>query len=284
MNFSPNFLYLGYKYITCMNKQLKMNSMDIICCPSCKGALYPEDETDPLKKGTENLSCRNCKKQYVSPDGYLDFLGERELIHDSRREKFIRSVYAKIYTPATNFMFLFCGGVRNARREVLDKLEVKDRDVILETGMGAGENLLLISKMAENLTLYGIDIQKQMMVHCIRNLKRWKLQAELYRADAVELPFGDEKFDVVFHLGAINLFSGKKQAIDEMIRVAKPGTKIIIADETEKAGKLFNLFTGSKERIIPPIDLIPDEMLDKNIEIIWKGFGYVISFIKPQVI
>lgn len=148
--------------------------------------------------------------------------------------------------------------------------------------MGAGENLLWLNRMAENLTFYGIDIQKQMMLHCMKNLKLWGIRAEIYRADAEELPFRDENFDVVFHLGAINLFSDKKKAIDEMIRVAKPGTKIVIADETEKAGKLFNIFTGSKDKIIPPFDLIPEEMLKRQIEIIWRGYGYVISFEKPQ--
>ena len=113
--------------------------------------------------------------------------------------------------------------------------------------MGAGENLLRISKMAQNLTFYAIDIQKQMMRNCRRNLNMWQVPAGVYRADAEELPFRDEKFDVVFHLGAINLFSNKKKAIDEMIRVAKPGTKIVIADETEKAGRLFNFITGSKD-------------------------------------
>jgi ubiquinone/menaquinone biosynthesis C-methylase UbiE len=208
-------------------------------------------------------------------------MGEKELIHSSRRDKFIRSVYARIYTPATNFMFLFCGGVSNARREVLTKIAVKDNDRILETGMGAGENLEWLSKKASNLSFYAIDIQRQMMLNCIRNLEKWKLNAEIFRADAHELPFADEQFDVVFHLGAINLFSDKKRAIDEMIRVAKPGTRLVIADETDKAGRLFNIFTGANDKIVPPMDLIPDKMAEKEIEIIWRGYGYVISFLKP---
>jgi len=36
----------------------------------------------------------------------------------------------------------------------------------------------------------------------------------------------------VFHVGGINFFSDKARAIREMLRVAKPGSKIIIADET----------------------------------------------------
>jgi ubiquinone/menaquinone biosynthesis C-methylase UbiE len=256
--------------------------MEILCCPSCKDVLYPWNSTNYEGVSSDGFECNTCDKKYANSEGYLDFMGDKELIHSSRREKFFRSVYAKVYTPATNFMFLFCGGVKNARREVLSKLEIKDDNIILETGMGAGENLLWINKMAQNLTFYAIDIQKQMIRNCWRNLNRWQVPAGVYRADAEELPFRDEKFDVVFHLGAINLFSNKKKAIDEMIRVAKPGTKIVIADETEKAGKLFNFITGSKDKIIPPMDLIPAGMLNKKIEIIWRGYGYVISFVKPE--
>jgi len=256
--------------------------MEILCCPSCKDLLYPLNSSIYEGVNSDGFECRTCGRRYGNTEGYLDFMGDKDLIHSSRREKLIRSVYAKVYTPATNFMFLFCGGVNNARREVLSRLEIRENSVILETGMGAGENLLWISKMAQNLTFYAIDIQKQMMRNCMRNLYLWKLQAGVYRADAEELPFRDEQFDIVFHLGAINLFSNKKKAIDEMIRVAKPGTKIVIADETEKAGRLFNFFTGAKERIIPPLDLIPGGMVNKQIEIIWRGYGYVISFIKPE--
>lgn len=256
--------------------------MEIICCPVCKGSLSLQNQTSEKGFRNDALSCSVCNIEYSGTDGYVDFLGDNGLVHSSKREKVIRSIYAKIYTPATNFMFLFCGGVKNARRDVLDKLEIKENYKILETGMGAGENLLWISKMAKNLTFYGIDIQKQMIGHCMKNLKKWNLEAGIYRADAEELPFRDEKFDVVFHLGAINLFFNKQKAINEMIRVAKPRTKIIIADETEKAGRLFNYFTGSKDKIVPPFDLIPSGMLDKKIEIIWKGYGYVISFLKPK--
>jgi len=261
-----------------------MESIEILCCPSCKGDLRPSGEQKSSGIGNGWYTCQMCNRKFGSPEGYLDLLGETVLTHKSKREKIIRSIYAKIYTPATNFMFLFCGGASSARREVLSRLDLKNNYSILETGMGAGENLKWISERFENPTLHAIDIQKQMMIHCMRNLKKWKIKAEIYRADAEELPFKDEKFDVVFHLGAINLFHNKKKAIDEMIRVANPGTKIVIADETDKAGRLFNIFTGAEEEVIPPVDLIPDNMLNRQMEIIWRGYGYVISFVKPEIL
>ena len=47
------------------------------------------------------------------------------------------------------------------------------------------------------------------------------------------MPFADNSFDIVFHIGGINFFSDKQRAISEMLRVAKPNTLLMIADETQ---------------------------------------------------
>lgn len=248
----------------------------LICCPHCRGDLISRREKEP-GSGT-GLTCTGCSSNYDCSDGYPNFLNGSGLLYRSRRDKFIRSVYARAYTPVTNFMFLFCGGAVSARNEVLSRLKLKPGAYILETGMGYGENFLWLKRHVEELNLFGLDIQGEMMVNCNRNLNRWGIRAGIVRADAVQVPFRDNAFDVVFHLGAINLFSDKKRAIEEMIRVAKPGTHIVIADETEKAGKLFNLFTGPADRIIPPVDLVPESMQNITMETIWRGYGYVIEF------
>src|SRR5687768_1656099 len=103
--------------------------------------------------------------------------------------------------------------------------------------------------------IYGLDISHSMLGYCVRNLEKWNLTAELFLADAEHLPFRDETFDVVYHLGAINFFTDQRRAIEEMIRVAKPGSKIVIADESEKALKmldklLLQVWIGKREEVI----------------------------------
>lgn len=221
---------------------------------------------------------------YSHNGSYIDFLDDRGLIFKNRREKFFRAIYARSYTPLTNMMFILCGGARSARNEVMERITVRQGDTVLETGIGYGENFLWLTRRVKGLKLYGLDIQKEMMSHCISNLYRWNIEAELARADAHSLPYRESVFDVVFHLGAINLFEDKGKAIREMIRVAKPGTHIVIADETEKAGKLFNIFTGGREKVVPPVDLIPAEMKNTTLTTVWRGYGYVIEFdvVKPE--
>lgn len=253
--------------------------LEILCCPECNASL--EMQKDHLDNNEFMLHCNNCLKDFIGNENFIDFMGRDTLPFNGKWENTIRSLYAKIYTPATNFMFLLCGGVKNAKKEVLECLEIKDNQKVLETGIGAAENFYLLNKKAKNLEFYGNDIQNQMLIHSIKNLKKWKIKANLYRSDAHFLPFKDDSFDVVFHLGSINLFPDKKKAIDEMIRVAKPGTKIVIADESQKAGKLLNILSGINEDVIPPMDLIPKEMIKPSIKTIWRGYGYLIEFQKP---
>jgi SAM-dependent methyltransferase len=260
---------------------MKTKLLDLMCCPKCKSDLTVVKHGQNGSE-TNALACGYCGKSFATKHDFVHFIAEDEVLRFNKRVEFWRSINARFYTPLTNFMFLPCGGAFNARKEVLDHLEIKPGSKILETGIGTGDNILFLKEQLDGGTFYGLDNQMRMLDKCACNCAKWKLKAELCRADAEYLPYKDCTFDVVFHLGAINLFQNKKQAIDEMIRVAKPGTKIVIADETEKASKLFAIFQGKTDPVIPPIDLVPATMLQKKLEIIWKGYGYLITFRKPE--
>ncbi|MNJ64754.1 ubiquinone/menaquinone biosynthesis methyltransferase [compost metagenome] len=121
-----------------------------------------------------------------------------------------------------------------------------------------------------------------MLKACQRHLRKWRLSATLYHASAEKLPFEDAVFDVVYHVGGINFFNEKKEAIVEMIRVAKPGTKLIIVDETEKLAKgtyekiplVRSQYKNRSNMIQAPIDLIPLKMQDVQAKEICNGLMY----------
>jgi len=62
-------------------------------------------------------------------------------------------------------------------------------------------------------------------------------------------------------------------AFREMVRVVKPGTRVVISDETEKHVKSWyesapfigKYFQGREEAVLPPADLVPKEMLDLRL-------------------
>jgi ubiquinone/menaquinone biosynthesis C-methylase UbiE len=115
-----------------------------------------------------------------------------------------------------------------------------------------------------------------------------RLEVELVFGSAEHLPFRDECFDSVFHVGGINFFNDKSRAIREMIRVAKPGTRIVIADEEEEVVKknyernpcTRKYFQGRTATVSAPIDLVPSEMLDIKVDHALDRKLYVLSFTK----
>jgi ubiquinone/menaquinone biosynthesis C-methylase UbiE len=126
-----------------------------------------------------------------------------------------------------------------------------------------------------------------MLVNCQANLRRWQMDADLYLGNAESLPFADSSFDVVYHVGGINFFNDRAKAVREMIRVAKPGSLLLISDETEKHVKRVyekqpgGLYKNRKEPVNAPIDLLPPAMQEIHLEELMNGHTYALTFRKP---
>lgn len=163
-------------------------------------------------------------------------------------------------------------------------LEVKPGNSVLETSVGTGLNFKYLPHGAK---LSCLDLSAEMLVNCQANLRRWEMDADLYLGNAESLPFADSSFDQVFHVGGINFFSDRAKAIREMIRVAKPGSLLLIADETEKHVKDVyekspgGLWKNRKEPVSAPIDLVPPEMQEIHLELMKNGDFYALTFRKP---
>jgi ubiquinone/menaquinone biosynthesis C-methylase UbiE len=163
-------------------------------------------------------------------------------------------------------------------------LEVKPGNSVLETSVGTGLNFRYLPS---GVQLSGLDLSPEMLANCQVNLRRWKMDANLYLCNAESLPFADSSFDVVFHVGGINFFNDRGKAIREMIRVAKPGSLLLIADETEKHVKevyeksLGGYYRNRKEAVCAPVDLVPAEMEDVRLEPLKNGMFYALTFRKP---
>lgn len=166
-------------------------------------------------------------------------------------------------------------------------LEIKPGDTVLETSVGTGLNFKYLPHGAK---LFGLDLSAGMLANCQTNLDRWELDADLFLGNAEELPFASDSFDVVFHAGGINFFNDRAKAIREMIRVAKPGSRILIADETEEYVKSSYernpVMRGNvKDRVdavSAPLDLVPADMLEVKVELVWSGKFYALTFRKPS--
>ncbi len=219
-------------------------------------------------------------------DGIYSFIDENSLTGDNLKYNKLYNKIAWSYNLSQRIYFwLKYGGEQKFREPFLKELNILDSDKVLEISTGTGDNFRFLNKNAE---YYGLDISIGMLRQARKHLKNWKIESTLIHCEGEDLPFEDNYFDVVFHCGGINFFNDKQKAIAEMIRVAKPGTKLLIVDETDKLVRenyqknpfIKNDYPEAEKAKIP-IDLIPATMKDISSDIICKGLMYKLTFVKP---
>ena len=237
---------------------------------------------EPLELQPDALVNARSGKRYSIRDGIPDFLDTI-----SGQNKKYQELYDRIaaFYDLSSKLYCWLKGQRDFRRVYIDELEVSPGANILEVSVGTGANL---PYFPSNVAFFGLDISWGMLRRCRKNLKKWNRTAELFHGEAERLPLREGLFDVVFHVGGINFFNDKAGAIQEMIRVAKSGTKLVIVDETEKIVKeryekmpfLGRYYRKRAEAVTDPTTLVPGNMQEVNCKHILDGKAYCLMFRK----
>ena len=271
---------------------MKRSTTELLCCPGCHAALSLRDERGDKILDEGCLFCAHCERSFFIENGIARFIDPRKLEGLNRRFARSYDLFSHVYAFFTKLAFLPFGGDRKARKEVLDRLELNGGR-ILEVSVASGVNLPYLFESQGVGEVYGLDISAGLLARCNRFVTKRGWPVDLFLGTAEALPFKAESFDSVFHIGGINFFSGKKQAIDEMIRVARPGSKIVIADESEQIARFISRIPGfspsgrdGKVDTSIPVDLVPDAMEETRVDGIWKAHGkhhgYCLEFRKPS--
>jgi ubiquinone/menaquinone biosynthesis C-methylase UbiE/uncharacterized protein YbaR (Trm112 family) len=269
---------------------MKRTTVDLLACPKCHGKLEyfcADTNIDPCLTG--NLYCKTCSTNYSIVDGIPHFIMSETLDGFNRSFSRMYDWFSWGYRLFSKVAFAYIGmDEETGRREITDRLEPRGAKV-LEVSIGPGVNLPYLIHRPDLGEVFGLDISLGQLLRCQSYIRKKGWEVDLFLGNGEQLPFRDESFEGVFHVGGINFFNNKKAAIDEMIRVAKPGARVLIADETEKGARGYEKFIpgfkgsfcGKRAEIAPPLDLVPKEMLETRVFDVWKGWLYCIEFRKP---
>ncbi len=241
-----------------------------------------------VEKGHEAMQSTS-GENFPILNGIPSFLLPKDLTGDNGKYRHLYETIGGFYDDIQRIFLALKGFNRDVYfQSYMSLLEAKPGDSVLETSVGTGLNFKYLPRAVE---LSGLDLSPEMLANCESNLRRWRMNADLFLGNAENLPFTDSSFDVVFHVGGINFFNDRARAIREMIRVAKPGSRLLIADETEKHVKAVyengpggHLYKNRKEPVSPPIDLVPPEMQEIHLETGRTGEWYMLTFRKPASI
>jgi ubiquinone/menaquinone biosynthesis C-methylase UbiE len=101
--------------------------------------------------------------------------------------------------------------------------EFKGKDV-LEIGVGMGSDHLRIAEHEPN-RLAGIDLTERAIDFTKQRFDCYGFKSELLAANAEQLPFGNDSFDIVYSWGVLHHTNNTSEAVNEVHRVLKPGGK-----------------------------------------------------------
>jgi ubiquinone/menaquinone biosynthesis C-methylase UbiE len=99
---------------------------------------------------------------------------------------------------------------------------------VLEVGFGAGTDF--IQWLRAGARASGIDLTQEALENLTRRIEAYKLPApeQIMVADAEQLPFESDSFDLGYSFGVLHHSPDTEKAIAELVRVVRPGGEIKI--------------------------------------------------------
>ncbi len=109
---------------------------------------------------------------------------------------------------------------------------------VLEVGVGVGTDF--IQWVRAGAQAYGLDLTEEGVEHVKERLEVYGLKAEEIRvADAENLPYPDNQFDLVYSWGVVHHTPNTIKALEEIIRVTRPGGRCKIMVYNRRSISVF---------------------------------------------
>jgi len=120
--------------------------------------------------------------------------------------------------------------LRPAGDAIIERLEIKEDDIVLDIAAGTGEPGLTIAAIAKKGKVIGTDLSGEMLRIAAANaaakgLKNYSTKP----VDVSELPFEDNTFNKISCRMGFMFFPDVQLATNEMYRVLKPGGRVAIS-------------------------------------------------------
>jgi ubiquinone/menaquinone biosynthesis C-methylase UbiE len=101
---------------------------------------------------------------------------------------------------------------------------------VLEIGTGKGRFLLKLARYAEAVTTVDIAPEEQQCARLNARYAGLEDKIQFVLQDAARLPWPDQTFDAVVTMNAMHHIPHFRQVLEEMLRVVKPGGKLLLSD------------------------------------------------------
>lgn len=265
---------------------MKQRLMNKLICPQIKETLQLNIIN---KKGIEIITGKlvnNRGNSYIIENGMPDMTFGDVMIGDAI---FARNYYTSIadtYDENVHVTFeLYNDTEEHTRNYMIDLLEIKEDDEILEVSAGTGrDSEIILTHMGKNGRLTLLDITP-FMLYKARERLELDDRIDYVIGNACALPFRDNSFDKLYCFTGVGHFPDRRKAFKEMARVVKPGGKVVLSEKnvppylrnTEYGKICINNNPMFAQNL--PLEDIPVEARELGIRWILGNVHYVIDYI-----
>jgi demethylmenaquinone methyltransferase / 2-methoxy-6-polyprenyl-1,4-benzoquinol methylase len=137
--------------------------------------------------------------------------------------------------------FLSAGIDRGWRRKTIRELSAIKPKVILDVATGTADMPILILQILDADRITGIDISEAMMDIGKQKIRKLGLDQKisLQTGDAEDIHFPDAFFDAITVAFGVRNFQNLEKGLSEMLRVLKPGGRLVVLECSKPASSLF---------------------------------------------
>lgn len=154
----------------------------------------------------------------------------------------------RVYNGYGNYYDRIFGKVfQDGRERALSGLNPRPSDRVLEVGVGTG---LCLPLYPSYVRVTGIDFSQGMLEQAKARVVDLGLKnTELAQMDVGQMTFPDSSFDIVFAAYVLPAVPDHRRAMDEMVRVCRPGGRIVFLNHLVNGSGVLAFF----EKLISPV-------------------------------
>jgi len=140
------------------------------------------------------------------------------------------------------------------RKKAILQLQQDRPRQVLDVATGTSDMAIICYRLLEPEKITGIDISEQMLAIGRKKVEKEALTSfiELQKGDSETINFADNSFDAVTVAFGVRNFENLESGLKEMLRVLKPGGKLIVLEFSRPRTKIFRSLYNLYMSIVAP--------------------------------
>ncbi|MFU8812047.1 MAG: bifunctional demethylmenaquinone methyltransferase/2-methoxy-6-polyprenyl-1,4-benzoquinol methylase UbiE [Balneolaceae bacterium] len=167
----------------------------------------------------------------------------------------VRTMFADIADDYDRINSILSFGVHNAwRKKTVIESEAKPGDRVLDCATGTGDLALEFKKtVGHEGYVLGTDFCKEMIEHAPAKAQKKELVVEFEVADAMNLPYDDNEFDIASIAFGIRNVDDPQVCLKELSRVVKPGGRVVVLEFGQPSGLMKYPYQFYSKHVMPAV-------------------------------